>query len=127
MPLCNTRNETAGIATSCCTESNCNQVITPAVVSRCYVGGTFKDANADINVTTPIVSQQCLPPNNKYCQVKFFICFYMIRPKFSIIKNNWKYVNGVWSVGNDYEIVYYCSSQCVDKTDTDFKGECVIF
>jgi hypothetical protein len=73
MPLCNSRNETEGLTTECCKQNNCNQIIIPAIVNRCYVGGTFPDANSNANITDPIVSKECLSPENKYCQVKYFV------------------------------------------------------
>ena len=74
MPSCESQTS-SGLTTTCCTTSNCNQLQIPAVVSRCYIGGTVADANTNFNITIPIVSKECLSPNNKFCQVKiqFFL------------------------------------------------------
>ena len=72
MPSCESQTS-SGLTTTCCTTSNCNQLQIPAVVSRCYIGGTFADANTNSNITIPIVSKECLSPINKFCQVKIQI------------------------------------------------------
>ena len=70
MPLCNSQNETAGLTTGRCTETNCNQVRIPAIVSRCYDGGFFTDAVDKVNYTIPTFSRECFAPDNQYCQVE---------------------------------------------------------
>jgi hypothetical protein len=72
MPLCDSRNETAGLTTGCCTEANCNQVLIPSIVSRCYDGGEIVDAVNNVNLTIPTLSVECDSPDNQYCQVKIF-------------------------------------------------------
>ncbi len=71
MPLCDARNETVGLTTGCCPETNCNQVRIPALVSRCYDGGFYTDAVNKVNFTIPTLSKECFAPDNQYCQVEY--------------------------------------------------------
>ncbi len=86
MPLCNLRNETAGLTTGCCTETNCNEVHVPAIVSECYIGGFFTDNESKLNITLPILSIECSSPDNQYCQVEIiFLIFIKLWSLFILI------------------------------------------
>ncbi len=88
MPLCNLRNETAGLITGCCTETNCNEVHVPAIVSECYDGGIYTDAVKKVNITLPIQSTECSSPDNQYCQVEIIFSIFKTFQHFLYLKKN---------------------------------------
>jgi hypothetical protein len=70
MPECGSSNSRAGLTTTCCNTTDCNQIQIPAVVNRCYTGGTYTDVKTNANKTFPIASLECKSPMNKYCTVR---------------------------------------------------------
>ena len=66
----------SGATTTCCNGfNNCNRVTTTAVVSTCYVGGTY--AANGYTTTQAIAQQTCFSPKNQVYSVgcKIFVKF----------------------------------------------------
>lgn len=66
-----TPSTTPGKIVICCQTNNCNTftsfTLPPAIVTSCYMGGTFKYNNV-LNISKSIVTTATVAPYNQYCR-----------------------------------------------------------